>query len=62
LGLSAMVKWPAREPSEVMVILRRQTNFEGDVASIDPTKRVSVLSRKTWFYSVYEPSRRKWKN
>lgn len=62
LGLSAMVKWPARAPSEVMVILRRQTNLVEDVASTDPTMRVRVLSRKTWFYSVYEPGRRKWKN
>lgn len=59
IGLSAMVKWPARAPSEVMVILRRQTNLAGDVASTDPTKKVRVLSRKTWFYSVYEPGRRK---
>lgn len=62
LGLSAMVKWPAREPSEVTVILRRQTIFAGDPAPTDSTKKVHVLSRNTWFYSVYEPGRRKRKN
>lgn len=62
LGLSAMVKWPARAPSEVMVILRRQTILAEDVESADPTKKIRVLSRKTWFYSVYEPGRRKRSN
>lgn len=59
LGLSAMVKWPARAPSEVMVILRRQTIFSEEPASASPTKKISFSDRKTWFYSVYEPGRRK---
>lgn len=62
VGLSAMVNWPARAPSEVMVILRRQTHLVGSPApSTDPSE-VKILSRKTWFYSVYEPGRRKNKN
>lgn len=52
IGLSAMVKWPARGSSEVMVILRRQTTFTNE-------NTIRVIDRKTWFYSVYEPSRRK---
>ncbi len=59
LGVSAMVKWPAREASEVMVILRRQTIFGEDSASIDTNKKAQVLGSTIWFYSVYEPGRRK---
>lgn len=61
LGVSAMVKWPAREASEVMVILRRQTTFCEDSASTEtpPNKKIQVLGSTTWFYSVYEPGRRK---
>lgn len=62
LGLSAMVKWPARESSEVMVILRRQTIFAGDPSSTDPKTKIRILSRRTWFYTVYEPGRRKRRN
>jgi hypothetical protein len=62
LGLSAMVRWPAREPSEVMVILRRQTTFAGDRNSTDPRAKVRFVGSKTWLYSVYEPGRRRrWK-
>lgn len=60
LGLSAIVKWPAREASEVMVILRRKTTFADNVSS--PGEKVQVVDRRTWFYSVYEPGRRKHKN
>ena len=61
LGVSAMVKWPAREASEVMVILRRQTIFGEVSASTETTseKKIQVLGSTTWFYSVYEPGRRK---
>lgn len=59
LGLSAMVRWPARAPSEVMVILRRQTTFAGDQNSTDPSTKVRVVGRKIWLYSVYEPGRRR---
>ncbi|MCI1037846.1 DUF4365 domain-containing protein [Pseudomonas putida] len=56
LGISAIVKWPAKEPSEVKVILRRETTF---IEDLNEEHRVKVLSTKTWFYSVYEPARRK---
>lgn len=59
IGLSAMAKWPARAPSEVMVILRRQTNFAEDPTPGVPANKVRVVDRKTWFYSVYEPGRRR---
>lgn len=59
LGLSALVKWPAREPSEVTVVLRRQTIFTKKTDATDPAGKVRVVDRKTWFYSVYEPGRRK---
>jgi hypothetical protein len=59
LGISAMVKWPAREASEVMVILRRQTIFGQDPASTSIDKKIHVLKTTTWFYSVYEPGRGK---
>lgn len=62
LGLSAMVKWPARAPSEVMVILRRQTTFAEESTTTPPQSTVRVVDRKTWFYSVYEPGRRKKSN
>lgn len=57
IGVAAFVKWPARVSSEVMVILRRQTTFNKNQASgtLPPTV-------KTWFYSVYEPGRRKREN
>lgn len=62
IGLSAIVKWPARAPSEVTVILRRQTTF-AEESTLDPVQRsVRVKERKTWFYSVYEPGRRRQKN
>jgi hypothetical protein len=62
LGLSATARWPARAPSEVMVILRRQTIFtEDSTAEANPTA-LKVLDRKTWFYSVYEPGRRRREN
>jgi hypothetical protein len=62
LGLSAMAKWPARAPSEVMVILRRQTTF-AEESTVDPSQKiVGVVDRKTWFYSVYEPGRRRRSN
>lgn len=63
LGVSAMVKWPAREASEVIVILKRETTLaeysadEGHEAK----GRLRILGTKTWFYSVYEPGRRKGK-
>ena len=58
LGLSAMVKWPARESTEVMVVLRRQTVFfDTEVAPAE--QGIKMLSRRIWFYSVYEPGRRK---
>lgn len=59
LGVSAMVKWPAREASEVMVVLRRQTIFGQDSSSTGPDKKVHVLKTTIWFYSVYEPGRGK---
>ncbi len=55
LGLSVMVRWAACTPSEVMVILRRQTIFSGVRASTEPNAKVSLISRKTWLYAVYEP-------
>jgi hypothetical protein len=57
LGLSALVKWPSRAPSEVMVILRRQTIIEGDTFVESMTNKLRLKSRKTWFYTVYEPGR-----
>ncbi|EEF27426.1 conserved hypothetical protein [Ricinus communis] len=62
LGLSAMVKWTAREPSQVTVVLRRQTILGQDATSTGTTGKIQILGRKTWFYSVYEPGRRKRKN
>lgn len=62
LGLSAMVKWPARESSEVMVILRRQTILVEDNVSTDSERKIRVLGRKIWLYSIYEPGRNKQKN
>ncbi|MBL1265839.1 DUF4365 domain-containing protein [Candidatus Methylomicrobium oryzae] len=59
LGLSAIVKWHARAPSEVMVILRRQTIFAADSIPGNSMERVRHVDRKIWFYSVYEPGRRK---
>lgn len=59
LGISAIVKWPAREASEVMVILRRQTIFIEDPTSKVNDKKIRIVGAKTWFYSVYEPGRRK---
>ena len=62
LGISAMTKWPARAPSEVMVILRRQTTFAED-PTLEPNREgVCMVTRKTWFYSVYEPGRRRQSN
>lgn len=62
IGLSAMVKWPARAPSEVTVILRRQTTFAHEPTMDPADKGTRVKDRKTWFYSVYEPGRRRHKN
>lgn len=59
LGVSAMVKWPSREASEVMVILRRLTIFGENSAPTDTNNKIQVLKSTTWFYSVYEPGRRK---
>ena len=59
LGLSAIVKWPARAPSEVMVILRRLTIFKESVPESGQDTRVEMIDRKIWFYSVYEPGRGK---
>ena len=59
LGLSAIVKWPARAPSEVMVILQRQTIFSTDINPSTGATEVKFINRKTWFYSVYEPRRRR---
>lgn len=56
IGLSAMVRWPARAPSEVMVILRRLNRFRRSTSDDDA---VVLIETKTWFYSVYEPGRRK---
>lgn len=61
LGLSAMVNWTSREPSEVMVILRRQTILKEEVDSTG-LRKIRLLGRKTWFYSIYEPGRGKRKN
>ena len=58
LGVSALVKWPAREASEVIVILKRETTLSEDSKAKD---RIKVVGTKTWFYSVYEPGRRKGK-
>lgn len=60
LGLSAIIKWPARAPSEVMVILRRQTVYAANLNQNSPADKVRFVSRKTWFYSVYEPGRRRY--
>lgn len=57
IGVSALVKWPARASSEVMVILRRQTTFAETQSSGDIPPKVCVVEAKTWFYSVYEPGR-----
>lgn len=62
IGLSAMVKWAARAPTEVTVILRRQTTFAEDPTTGPVQKGVRVIERKTWFYSVYEPGRRRQTN
>jgi len=59
IGLSALVKWAAREPSEVMVIVRRQTIFVGKSDVAISNEAAKYISRKTWFYTVYEPARRK---
>jgi len=55
LGLSAMIKMPSTASFEAMVILKRETVF-GDADEASQTK---VLSRKTWFYSIYKPGRAK---
>jgi len=62
IGLSAMVKWAARAPTEVTVILRRQTTFAEEPTTGSAQKSVRVIARKTWFYSVYEPGRRRQTN
>lgn len=59
LGLSAMVKWPARASSEVMVILKRQTILARDQASSNPKAMTRTVDTKIWLYSVYEPGRRR---
>jgi hypothetical protein len=61
LGLSAMIRWTTREPSEVMVILRRQTTLKKELDSTGQTI-IKLIDRKTWFYSIYEPGRGKRKN
>lgn len=64
LGVSALVKWPAREASEVIVILKRETILRENLLTKDSSakNRIEILGAKTWFYSVYEPGRRKGKN
>lgn len=59
IGVQALVKWPARAASEVMVILRRQTTFAETPPSSDSDSTVYPIGAKTWFYSVYEPGRRR---
>lgn len=59
LGVSAQVKWPARAPSEVMVILRRQTTFTACQSTESEQPQVRTVDAKIWFYSVYEPGRRR---
>jgi hypothetical protein len=59
IGLSALIKWPARASTEVMVILRRQTTFAADSSKDPASAAPQVIQRRTWFYSVYEPGRRK---
>lgn len=63
VGVSALVKWPAREASEVIVILKRETTLCEDLIGEDSSAkgRIRVVGTKTWFYSVYEPGRRKGK-
>lgn len=62
LGVSALVKWPAREASEVIVILKRETILTDDSTGGGYEKGgIRILGTKTWFYSVYEPGRRKGK-
>ncbi|SDU32567.1 DUF4365 domain-containing protein [Pseudomonas yamanorum] len=63
LGVSAMVKWPAREASEVIVILKRETTLieDSSVEGSERKDRIRIVGTKTWFYSVYEPGRRKGK-
>lgn len=62
LGLSALAKWPARAASEVMVILRRQTTFAECPATESNRAVVEPVGRRIWFYSVYEPGRRRISN
>lgn len=62
IGISANVIWPARAPSEVMVILRRQTIYTAKLDNLDPPsleRPIEVVSQKLWFYTVYEPGRGK---
>jgi len=63
VGVSALVKWPAREASEVIVILKRETTLSEDLLAKDSSAKsgIRVIGTKTWFYSVYEPGRRKGK-
>lgn len=62
IGVSALVKWPARASSEVMVILRRQTTLTETHISEGSPPKVCAVDVKIWFYSVYEPGRRKQEN
>lgn len=57
LGLTAMVISPDRSASEVMVILRRKTTYLLDADSQKP--KTGSIVQKTWFYTVYEPGRKK---
>ncbi|BAO91069.1 DUF4365 domain-containing protein [Caballeronia cordobensis] len=61
LGLSAMIKLPSDAPFEAMVILKRETIFsETNTDSAEnETIRTVMISRKTWFYSIYKPGRNK---
>lgn len=62
LGITAMVKWPARATAEVMVILRRETILAASIAqgkTSDAMTNLQQVQRRIWFYSVYEPGRRK---
>lgn len=59
IGISALVNWQAKPPTEVMVILRRQTTISEGTDIKERTTKVFDVSVKIWFYSVYEPGRRR---
>ncbi|WP_082498237.1 DUF4365 domain-containing protein [Pseudorhodoferax sp. Leaf267] len=59
LGVSAIVKWPARTASEVMVILRRRTTYIDNKIMSNGSTGTVFTKQEVWFYSVYEPGRRR---